>query len=260
MEYDKIRGMKYLFVLFFLISLSVSSLRAMDETDKQIMTLKYVPATMENLSRLLWRYNYYDVSDDTLLDEYARVIMCDIHEQYYKDEFSWVPIRNGLRHDIQYYSSTYPDRFEIIATVPIDRYDIQRSALKIRDESQLTNAGSIIFPLDGSERCPTWRKERYNYPHNIKFSADNQFSLTHIPVSPDQARLILDQLPFYKASSSKRTKMVTVRFRIKVNGVKNVKKTTSFAQIILRGQLDEIAFFVDRTMTKKIWAKSFTGL
>lgn len=246
--------MKYLFVVIFFLFVSFSAV-AEDESK----TLSYVSINHNALSKLMWTYGIHDPKNNEILDHYLVINNCDLYTRYKQDEFLWQKIREGARREIDYYAYDYPNRFEITAVVPLERYDFDRSAFIIDKKFSLTNAGAIQIPLLSKDTCYE-RGQELLFPKNIKFAADNRFSLTEIPVAPSQAQEILNRIKKYKYKDMGDVKAVPLKFKIKINGVKSYELGTYLSHVVFKGQLDEITFYEDPQMTKPIWKKSFKVL
>jgi len=256
MEHGTIATMKYL-MLFFVL-LMPFTVNADDETDA-LRSLNYIPANYQNMSRLPWKYNLHDISDDAVINEYFQIENCDLYNQYHKNDFVWQGIKEAKKRDIRYFSNQYPDRFEVIASLPISRYDFNKAAFLIEEEFALKNAGSIQIPISYDKialACPDILKSE-NFPISIKFIADNKFSLMEIPVEPDRANDILLSIKKYKFKNTNSDRIVSVRFRFKTNTIDRYQVKSNASEIVYRGQLDEIAFFEDPERTKLIWKKQF---
>lgn len=254
MEYDKVRFMKFLLIAIFGF---VSSAVAMD-VDR--LTLRYAPITHVSLSKLMWTYGVHDPKNNEILDHYLAVNNCDLYRQYRKNDFQWERIRAGMRREIDYYAKDYPNRFEIKAVVPLDRYDFERSAFIIDPKFALNNAGSIQIPVDVSENSCADRTAFSFFPWNVKFVADNKFSLKEVPVPSSQAQLILERIKKYQYKDLEGKRAVPLKFEIVIDDVKSLKNIAGIGHVIFKGQLDTITFYEDPQMMKPIWKKSFKSL
>lgn len=246
------------FIILFLLFLSYPTL-ALDKIE-EAKSLNYIPATYESLSRVIWRFDLHDLANDKIIDDYAAIINCDLYKKYYNNDFQWQKIKSGLRREVDYYAKNFPNRFEIKAAIPIDRYDFTRSAFIISQNFQMNNAGSIRIPVGDINQKPCLTVGSNYFSRHIKFSADNKFSLTEIPVSPDKAKEILARMSKYRYEDAEGKRVVTLRFRIKVNGIKKYEVKSNVGYLTFSGQLDEITFYEDPHMTKPIFVKSFKRL
>ncbi len=249
--------MKITDVLFVIVFLGSIPVFAMDEKRS---TLHYNPISHVSLSKLLWTYGVHDQKDSEILDHYLSINNCDLYRLYRTNDFQWERVREGMRRELDYYSKNYPNRFEIKAVVPLDRYDFERSAFIIDPEFALNNAGSIQIPVDVSENYCGDRETFKFFPLDIKFVADSKFSLKEIPVPSSQAQLILEKIKKYKYTDFAEKRAVSLKFEIVMDDVKYSYQEEGRGKSIFKGQLDTITFYEDPQMTKPIWKKSFKSL
>jgi hypothetical protein len=225
--------------------------------------LDYSALSYRDISQLAWKYNLHDYNNDDAIDTYASIANCDLFRKYSGDDFGWQMVREGLRRNIRYYADGYNDRFEIRAVVPIDRYDFSKLAIMIAPDFALSNAGAIQLPINTEGLiCDLGMGKEIQsfFPFNIKFATDDNFSLSEIPLSPDNARNVLKNISLYKYEEIGGRRAVTLRFRVKISGIKSYDPNAQKPEIIYKGQLDEIAFFEDPKMTKPIWIKTLKVL
>jgi len=224
--------------------------------------VSYITATQKDMAKLTWKYNLHDIDSNKIIDEHIMVQNCELYQKYIGEDFEWQRIRQGTRNEINAHSGSYPDRFEINALLPVGRYDFERAAFHILDNAKLDNAGSILIPFHGLERseCAGDVVDSKLFPRFVKFVPDNKFSLTYIPVAKNRANEIINNVKRYKYPQFHGQRVFPVRFRIKVNSIKDYQPKTTAPEITFRGQLDDITFFEDPLMTKVVWSKSFKSL
>lgn len=254
---------KISFLLLFMVF--APSFAIAQEGKEQGDVLNYAPVTHKDIMTLMWKYKIHDYSNPNIMDQYLQIMNCPLYKKYKSDDFVWEKIREGMRREINYFSSSFPDRFEIYAFMPIERYDFQKNVFVIPNRFALSNAGSIQIPFfeidnNSSDTCFVTNERRKNFPTDVKFLADNKFSLIDIPVAPDKANQILEGIKKYNYKNTEFNRIFAVRFRIKVNGIDNYKVDFSNSELLLKGELDEIAFFEDPQRTKLIWKKEFKKL
>ena len=262
MESDKVRDMKFFKISLFLLFICITSSPVSAEIKKdETNILNYTPVTYKDMMSLMWKYKVHDNSDPKIMDYYLQIVNCELYLKYSNDDFVWQKIREGMRRDIDYFSATFPNRFEIYAFMPIERYDFKKNVFVIPQQFALSNAGSIQIPFfnenKSDEKCIGSNDRLRIFPNDIKFMVDNKFSLAEIPVSPDRASEILENIKKFKYENSGYDRIFPVRFRIKINAFDSHKVGYSSSQLILKGELDEIAFFEDPARTKLIWQKQF---
>ena len=133
----------FLYIVCLCFMIAVPSFANDLDRDEQILTLRYNPSTHQALSKLVWKYNYYNLDNDSALDEYLGIVNCPLYQDYYGNDFLWQRIREGARRELKAYSSKFDDRFEIIGAIELDKYDFRKSAFDLKPPYQLSNAGKI---------------------------------------------------------------------------------------------------------------------
>lgn len=239
--------MKFFLLVFLLFSTEVTAQRYLSE---------YKPVSHNALANLMWKYGAHELDDDIALKTYFQIHYCPVFEKYYKDDFLWQTIMEGFKRNMKYFSKDFPNKFYIIAVIPIDRYDFTKSAFVIDSRAALDNAGSIQIPFyeDMSVRCGKSVIDYSVFPRNMKFLADRKFSLKEIPMKPDDANELLENIRQYRYEGIESDRVLTVRFLLNINGV---SYDISEGLVVFKGTLDEMAFFEDPQLTIPVWKKQF---
>lgn len=261
--------MKNIILLAFFLTLfgSVAMAQSDEASDQdrerkeELLGLHYIPANFKTFSQLSWRYNLHPTSNDEAIDRYIKIINCGLYETYYGNDFLWQRIREGMRREIQYFSPSFPDRFELTGGIEIGRYDFRRSAFILPDKYKLSRAGYIRLPTeDAYETECSFPGSRTIFPVAMQVAAENPFTFEEIPISPDEAKPLLERLAKYRYRNVKTNRMAMLRIRLKITGIRHYSNSTLSPSLTYRGQLDELAVFEDPEMTKPIWIKNFKDL
>mgnify|MGYP001254134139 CR=1 FL=1 len=197
------------------------------------------------------------------IDEYIKIKNCEIYKDYYGNDFLWQRIREGTRREIRYYSSQFPDRFELVGGISLGRYDFGSSSFIIPEQYQLDKAGVLEMPVkdafDGLCR-KSYGVQNFLFPPYVKLTVDNPFSLVRIPVSPDDAIPLIERLSKYNYRNINDDRLAVMRIRVRISDIRNYKPSKTSPELVFKGQLDEIALFEDPGMRKLIWKKTFKEL
>jgi hypothetical protein len=252
----------YLTFFLFAVFSCVSTANAQDTRQKQLLGLHYIPATYESLSRVSWRFGVNPLSSDRAIDYYLQITDCPLYKDYFENDFLWQRIREGKRREIKYYAPNYPDRFEMIGAIELGRYDFASSAFVVPEKFRLNKAGFLEIPVlnNFKNECVGFNKRYAEFPPFIGLAADNPFDLNKIPVPPNEAKPLIERLSQKKYINAQSDRIVVVRVRVHMSGIKEHDKDSVLPRLIFKGQLDEIAVFEDLAMTKVIWQKNFKAL
>lgn len=254
--------MKLFLYIFLIVACLTPSSWANDAVrDRQILTLRYSPSSHVALSKMVWKYNYYNLNNDAVIDEFMGITNCPLYQDYFGNDFLWQRIREGVRRELKFYSSKFDDRFEIIGAIELGKYDFRKSAFDLLPPYQLSNAGMLRMAASENIARACGNAVPYdNFPVYYSLLADNPFNLVSVPVSPEQAKPLIDRLSKYNYKGTQASRLVILRVRVKLSDIINFKTNTTLSEMIFKGQLDEIAVFEDPKMTKLIWKKTFKDL
>jgi hypothetical protein len=229
--------------------------------DEERLSLNYIPASHANLSKLLWKFGKYSLSNESALNAYLHAINCPIYNQYFQDDFIWQNIIEGVRNELDYYTSQFPTRIEVVSYVQVGRYNFDAKAFEILPGFELSNNGAVMFPFPNNltSECGLNRFSTF-FPREMRFIPDNKFSISQIPVLPREANDLIETVEKYRYNNTHHKRNFAVRMRININDV-SVEDMTQISSIAtFRGQLDEISFFEEPTLKTVVWQKSFKDL
>ena len=125
------------------------------------------PATLENVLKAGVKLGAFDLADDKFIDDFARVVHCDIYTHYFGNEFDWRKIRTAMRASIEQEKDAYPTTVYVERDEEFTRFDFQTGMLDLAPSSVMHRtarlqlystparsaaAGSSHF-LPSSSRC-----------------------------------------------------------------------------------------------------------
>jgi len=205
---------------------------------------EYFSPTFENLGKTLIAMDYYDLKDDTILDEYAQVNYCELYQTYFTNDFEWQRIREAVRADIKENLRAYPRYYDVVGPMYIDRYDFEREAFKLKPDSRILNVGRLTIYEEMSNIYHCGRTAPSNY-FPVKYVAwlNQPVNITQIKMSPDDAKALLDRL-----DRRLEDRMVYVRFRLLVLAVRDVSGLARGATANMHAVLEDISFFEDKQL------------
>lgn len=230
---------------------------------------EYVVPSLENVFKSLVRFGAVDLSDDYILDAYAQVMICDIYNKYYKDEFKWRTVRPIIREQVGKDLATYPTGFRYKTSLRLGRYDFEKKFYPFDEASQRQNINVFPISRDLAEICP--RPISSVMPSNYKLVLDKMTNVTGLPLEPEEAKQLAERME----RAGNKDRLVYARFNIRVlfiapidfaatkkneNGENNkpslraqVTQTKNADATVLDSRLDSVEYFEDEACTKPIY-------
>jgi hypothetical protein len=226
-----------------------------DQRAIDLLKVQYTPVNFSSLSNLSFKLGDYDLSNDQLVDEYIAITNCSLYSKYYTDDFLWQRIRNGVRRQLNYYASQFTDRYETVSAIDLGRYDFQKAAFILPENSKLENVAyfrlAAIQQFNGMcskdiDILPVAYTSILNTPINLK----------EVPMNADTARLVIKKS---LVSENPDRRMAVIRIRMKLLGIEKPSKNgqSLFKETKFRTEIDDITIFASSRMDKILWQQSF---
>lgn len=258
-------GSKKIFRLFFLalIILSFGAQRAQAE--------EYAAPTWTNLLRTMIRLGALDLSDTSMIDEYAIISECKLYDSFYQDDFKWQKVRDAIRESVQMNLATFPVAYRYDVKMQLDRYDFDAKIFRFVKGTILKGVNTIELHM--GKLFPCGVKELFFVPKAFRAVLPNGVPLEGIPLSERDANDLLKRLG--KGPDARR--IVYTRYKLRVLNIDPYVKQESgsdpqgdtlykYKQTIQDKQgdeegrvvrvdvrLDSISFYEDANLTKLIY-------
>ncbi|AEP09529.1 DUF4852 domain-containing protein [Micavibrio aeruginosavorus] len=155
---------------------------------------EYVPMTIENLSKMYWAVALPNIDSDDDIDNYLLINECEMYTKFYHNDFEWQEIRRVTRDYIQKNITQFPQTFEVIMPIYLDRYDIGAEKFLIEPESQFIGVSRLDTRYNNvSDDICGVKSTIENYPRNLVLNFNLPFSLRDIPVKPEVAEFYMQE-------------------------------------------------------------------
>lgn len=89
-------------------------------------TKQYIQPTVENISKLYWKKDVLDTSNDLAIDNFLLINECDLYQKFYDDDFEWLRIRDAAREMLKENKDSFSHQFKMLIPVDLGRYDMKR--------------------------------------------------------------------------------------------------------------------------------------
>lgn len=221
---------------------------------------EYLVPTETTLLQTLLRFGALDINNDVFIDDYAKILECDLFSVFRDDDFKWNKIREGLRTKIRNESITYPSNYVVKGLISLDRYDFNNKTFKINPNSPLLGVNAFRLMSMNTKYCDAVVKA---IPLEYTAAIEARINIPGFIMSESDAQALLDRLN----SSGNRSRQIMAKFNIKIIGVSKVKiDTTDLAKwydkisyvgkkrdIVMEAKLDSVEFFEEPEMKRRIF-------
>lgn len=239
---------RHLLAAALIAGVSLSAL-GQEAGDQPVPEADYQRPSLEALTRTMIRFNGTNTDLDPILDEYARVVHCDLYRRFYTNEFEWQRIRPAMRQSIEINREGFPLRYRYSGRVWLDQYDFEDEEFDLRNADDLRQLG-VVWLLNGSE-VPCAEDEpgsvsgdQLSYlPQRFRVRLDQPISLQSIPMSPEFGRRLLGRL----TAEGNDERVVWMTMDISLTGwLDKTGAGRGGATATFRGEVDRITYYADR--------------
>jgi hypothetical protein len=224
----------------------------------------YVPPAWPDLLHAMIRFRALDLSDDHILDEYARITDCELYKAFYSDDFKWNKVRTAMRDSAQQNSETFPITFGYEAPLELDRYDFEQKAYLFTERTTIKNINAFV--LLEAQNPPCINTPLSAVPQTYRAVLDTALSLSGVPITQKDGEALLQRMQA-EGNDSRR---IYARFNLTLVYIEPWRKRKASENLLygaaytqskytdnptamrLDARLDSIDFFEDAAMTRLI--------
>ena len=208
----------------------------------------YTVPSPEMIGGLVFAYNYYDIRDNDVIDDYAKLFACDIFTVAYEDDFKWNQIRESLRKDatLRQEKRDYNMRFIMEGTIMLGRYDFQEKTFPVLEEKKLQNLGVFDFQIRNDNVCDG--QQLTTIPLDYEIRVRNSITIKDLKVSKENAKKIIDHALKLKTKS----RFVHIRFYITIENIITVLEGDQAGTAQFVANVDEAVLFLDSDFTQPL--------
>jgi hypothetical protein len=223
----------------------------------------YAPVDWPSLARTLVRFHAYDLTDDKLLDEYAVVTECKLHESFFSDDFKWNQVRDAIRQSVQQNLPAFPTHYRYETTFELDRYDFQQQLFRFAAKTTVKNVNAFVLLDIAGQTCNNY--DLKYMPQNFRGILDAPLYIEGLSLSEPDAQALLVRM---KAANNEK-RLVFARFNLAITYIeplrfadekqgnttqKEFKQAhTSKHNVTMNVRLDSAEFFEDEARTKLLY-------
>lgn len=243
------RLLRFLFLVFILAQ---SSTALADE---------YIAPTETSLIQTLLRFGALDINNDVIIDDYAKIVECDLFSVFRDDDFKWNKIRAGLRNKIRNESVTYPSNYIVKGYISLDRYDFETKTFRINTAAPILGVNAFrLMDLHTSYCSSAFIKA---IPTHYTATIESRVNIPGFIMSESDAQALLGRL----MKDGNNNRQILAKFNLRITEVPKVKVDYGLMDqwynkqsyvgkshdISMVAKLDSIEFFEDDAMKRRLF-------
>ncbi len=210
----------------------------------------YIYPTFSELTQTTLMLGGMDMTKPEILDEYIRMMYCDLYRENFTHDFAWHEIEKQILARVNSKTEYYRSLYQLGGVIELGQYDFQNRHFPLISNTAFQNVGYMELFSEGDFKpyCEVQNPVTGAitmggrvFPIDINIVLSEPLSLTAIKASKEQAQNLLDM--FAKMRSQKR--ILYIRFRFRVQSVQSKRAKTD-----LNGEIVSIDIFYDKEMTK----------
>jgi hypothetical protein len=216
----------------------------------------YVNPTFAELTQTTILLGGMDVNSPGVLDEYIKLMYCQLYKDNYSNDFAWHEIQKQILSRINSKKEYYRSLFQLGGVIILGQYDFKNKQFPLEKYTAFQNVGYMgLFSVsDFKPYCQMFDDTKNVIPtgesvfsKQINIVLSEPFNMTGLKVTPEQAQKILDMFTKLRTTDRK----LYIRFRFRVQSVANASKQGNFyVKTDLSGEIVSIDLFYDKEMTK----------
>ena len=221
----------------------------------------YAKPSYENLLQTLIRMGALNITDDTVIGDYAVITECKLHATFFKDDFKWNRVRQAMRQSIKQNVATYPTGYAYEAELQLDRYDFKEQLYKFKERATVKNVN--VFGLFSTEGRTCAGQKVNVLPNAFRAVLHEPIYFIGIPLTEGDAKGLLARME----AATNRDRIVYARFNLRITYVPplrrpdNAPKETlvplqqekSDSSVRLDARLDSLEIYEDAERSKLIY-------
>jgi len=240
----------HLVIVLFLFFTTSSSSLAQDIKDGDIGE-GYSTPTFRELYTTIAMFGGVDVSNDEVINEYARMIYCDDYTKYFKNDYEWNIRKQVIAKRLKDKEEPYRVLYEIVDTVTLGRYDFNEEFFPVEGAGAIANIGNVqLFDSRMFQEYCSIKEKSDVFPPKINMLLAMPLSITKIKIKKEHMKEISDLMAKYNLTDNRK---VYQRVRLRLTdaiGYRYANGTIVSSE--LEGKVTGVDFFYDKEMTKKI--------
>lgn len=213
----------------------------------------YIKPDLVNISRLYWKKNALELSNNEAIDNFLRINECDIYKKFYTDDFEWLRVREAARELIKESKETFGHKFKIIVPIDLGRYDQLRKGFPLINKTAFKDLRRVeIGGNSYSEEICGKDGVIEHYPRNLILILNKPFTFDFIRLDEHIAQSYIVRQKYQQTirprelQNKSYDRLAYARIRITFSEYQGITKGRDNMPLgIMFGKLDGIDIFED---------------
>lgn len=216
-------------------------------------TKQYIQPTVENISKLYWKKDVLDTSNDLAIDNFLLINECDLYQKFYDDDFEWLRIRDAAREMLKENKDSFSHQFKMLIPVDLGRYDMKRRGFPLINNTAFQDLRRVEIG-GNSNLAKICEKSGLieHYPKNLILILNKPFSYDFVNLDEHIAQAYIIRQKYNKIDRPRELqgqnfdRLAFARIRITFSKYQGeTKGRDNFPLGIMFGNLDGIDIFED---------------
>jgi hypothetical protein len=213
-----------------------------------------VPVTLENLVKAAAKLGAINLDDDRMLDDYARIVHCDVYQRFHPDEFTWREVRTAMRQSIALNKDKFPTSFYLYRTETFGQYDFASHTLPLTGDSLMRRTAFLQMMNFADSGFTACGDKLEALPSDFIAVLDKPLQMEAIPLPENQAAMVVR---YFDASGAGRIGYGRYLVSLFNGGINN---SHGEHRLDYSAHLDNIEFYLDSGFQQKFWSGIDTPL
>ena len=219
----------------------------------------YVFPSFEELMQTGIMLGALDANDTETLNEYIRLMYCDLYKENYKDDFTWSNVRKQIYAKIDSKNEYYRTLYQIIGRINLEPYDFRLGGFTLTARTQFKNVGYLsMFSVNNAKPycdmgvIDNMRRDFDRLlPRDVNVVLNHPFTFTFIKMTESEAEDLIARMQ--RRYNSDRELFVRIRLRIVGPPPGGSEEALSVRnRLNMLGSLVGVDVFMDREMTQPV--------
>jgi Domain of unknown function (DUF4852) len=239
-------------LLLFLLLFSTSAARAGSAGEAFVY-----PTYIELTQAVVMMAGGVDLARDDLVDDYIKLMYCDIYRENYRDDFAWHTVRNKLAEKIRSRRERFRALYQIGGVIELGRYDFAQQQFPLIKNTAFQNVGKMVLfsSYNFQKYCPIVDpdsqieyKQDGLFPKDVNIILNEPINFTALRATPQEAEKLMAEIARDSVGSERKA---YIRFRFRLQGIQRVQTSKSaLLRTDFSGEIVSIDLFYDKEMTK----------
>lgn len=152
----------------------------------------FAEPTLETIVQALIRYGALDVKEDKVMDLYGGVMVCDLYQEFYPNDFKWNKIRSYLREQIKKEVAFFPTGFRYDTELQLGKYDFKEKMYRFSRETAQFDANIFVLSTNFDDDCRP--QDGLKLPNTFKLVLKDPVTIEGLAMDEEAGKILFKHL------------------------------------------------------------------